>query len=558
MTSFELISTNISSGAEFDKRPQQVHAIHILRTMIFVAILLVAVTFQVTHEKFINLDVSVPVYLTLATEFLISAIYFFFFQKFSRLYLSEALILGIDAIVITGVIYFTGISQSVFIFLYLINIIFTGLIYQRRGALLMALWSSTLLSLVLLISPEIEGQSLYFAVGLNNLAFFAVATLSGLLSEQLNVMGRQLTAKTKDLQALQGLNQLIVENIGSGLITVDLDLKVTFANRGAAMTLDDLGLVGKRLTNIFGGLSENIKNGELKKARALRLDEDFVNYKNERLHLTTLVSPLLGSERELKGYVILFSDVTQMKRLETQMRQQDKLAAIGRLAAGIAHEIRNPLASISGSIQLMSGSTEGMPAEHQKLMRIVLREIDRLNDLISEFLEFVKPNNNPSHPVDINQLIQEVLEMVRFNKSVRVDVQQESSLKSTAVLLGDFDKLKQALLNIIINAYQAMEKTQFPKIMIHTKDVDNQVVVTIADNGEGIDQKNLRHIFEPFHTTKPKGTGLGLAITHKIMESHEARIFVESERGRGTKFTLEFPVRQHAETADGNGERKRA
>jgi two-component system sensor histidine kinase PilS (NtrC family) len=557
MNSFELISSNVSSTSEFDKRPQQIHSIHILRTMIFVSILLVAVAFEVTHEKFINADVSVPVYLTLAFEFLVNAIYFFYYQRFSRIFLSDAFILGVDAVVITGIIYFTGISQSVFIFLYLINVIFAGLIYQRRGAILMALWTSSLLSLVLLISPQIEGQSLYFAVGLNNLAFFAVATLSGLLSEQMNVMGRQLSAKTKDLQALQGLNQLIVENIGSGLITIDNDLKVTFANRGAAMTLDDLGLVGKRLTNIFVTISEKIRLGELKKARALRLDEDFLNYKNEKLHLTTVVSPLLGPDRELKGYVILFSDVTQMKRLEIQMRQQDKLAAIGRLAAGIAHEIRNPLASISGSIQLMSGSTEGMSAEHQKLMRIVLREIDRLNDLISEFLEFVKPDNKPGHPVDINRLIQEVLEMVRFNKTVRADVQQESVLNSKAVVYGDFDKLKQALLNIVINAYQAMEKTPLPQLVIKTSDVGNLVVVTIKDNGEGIDQKNLRHIFEPFHTTKPKGTGLGLAITHKIIENHEARIFVESEMGRGTTFTLEFPVRQQTGSVDSD-DRKRA
>lgn len=556
-TSFELISSKNSSQNDFEKRPQHIFNIHALRTALFVTILLVAVIFQVTQDQFINTGVWIPVYITLLIEFLINGIFLFSYERIRKIYLADAFILAVDAAVITSIIYFTGTSQSIFIFLYLVNIIFTGLIYQRRGALLMALWTSSLLSLLLIVSPQIQGQGLYFAVGVNNLAFFAVAILSGMLSEQMNFMGVQLTAKTKDLEALQDLNQLIVENVGTGLVTVDLEERITYANRAAAMILDDLGLRGKFLTQVFKNLSEKLAMVSTKRSRAVRIEEEFLNYKNERLHLEAVISALLGSDKEMQGYVIIFQDVTQMKRMEFQMRQQEKLAAVGQLAAGIAHEIRNPLASISGSIQMLASDTGAQSPENQRLMRIVLKEIDRLNDLISEFLEFVRPDVKAEHPVDLNRLVTEVLEMVQFNKTVRSDVRLNSALNSKGVVLGHFDKLKQAILNIVINSYQAMEKSEVPELHIETKDMDDHVLLTIRDNGIGIEEKNLRRIFEPFHTTKPKGTGLGLAITHKILENHEARVYVESEPGRGTSFMIEFPAQDP--TGHANGDlRKRA
>ena len=556
-TSFELLSSKSASRGDIERRPHQALNIHALRTALFVTILLVSVVFQVTQDQFINTGVWIPVYVTLLLEFLGNGIFLFNYERLKKVYVADAFMLGVDAAVITSIIYFTGTSQSIFIFLYLVNIIFAGLIYQRRGALLMALWTSSLLSLLLIVSPQIQGQALYFAVGVNNLAFFAVAILSGMLSEQMNFMGVQLTAKTKDLEALQDLNQLIVENVGTGLITVDMNEKITYANRAAAMILDDLGLKGKFLSQVFKTLSQKLTNVSTKRSRAVRIEEDFLNYKNERLHLEAVVSALLGSEREIQGYVIIFQDVTQMKRMEFQMRQQEKLAAVGQLAAGIAHEIRNPLASISGSIQLLSGDIDSQTPENQKLMRIVLKEIDRLNDLISEFLDFVRPDEKTEDPVDLNRLVSEVLDMIRVNQAVRGDIRQKADLQARGVVLGHFGKLKQAILNIVINSYQAMEKSNEPLLEIETRDEGDNIVLTIRDNGVGIDEKNLRRIFEPFHTTKPKGTGLGLAITHKILENHEARVFVESEPGRGTSFVIEFPAQDPTGHANGD-ERKGA
>jgi two-component system sensor histidine kinase PilS (NtrC family) len=234
------------------------------------------------------------------------------------------------------------------------------------------------------------------------------------------------------------------------------------------------------------------------------------------------------------------------------MRQNEKMAAVGQLAAGIAHEIRNPLASISGSVQLLGSSLKPQQEEEHRLMKIVLREIDRLNNLITEFLDFVRPDVLKDDPIDLNQLIRDVAEMLKLNKNLRSDVAQDLDLQATVEISGNRDKLKQALLNIIINAYQAMNDTPEPRITIRTSSEDGKVTLKIRDRGCGIDEVGLRRMFDPFHTTKPKGTGLGLAVTHKIIESHHGHIEVESAKGVGTEFTLEFPAREPGRTLDQN------
>ena len=189
----------------------------------------------------------------------------------------------------------------------------------------------------------------------------------------------------------------------------------------------------------------------------------------------------------------------------------------------------------------MQSQPEKYSAEDIKLMRIITREIDRLNDLITEFLDYVRPEPRPTQPVDVNKVIREVIEIVRFNQQMNKDVIQEIQLKAGSKILGHGDKLKQAFLNIVINAYQAMEKSSVQKLQIETFDVQDRVVVTVKDSGSGMDAVTVSRIFEPFYTTKPKGTGLGLAVTHKIFETHDAKVNVTSQPGEGTTFTIDFP-----------------
>ncbi len=536
-----------AKGFDFSRSRTPMTIIAAVRLGFHLSILLIILGFQALQPEFVNTEVLFPVYLLMGVAFSIHSIYLLFFDRALNSWPVTAFLFFFESAFITGLIHFTGVNQSIFLFLYLVNIILCGFVFQRRGANILALWTSFLFSLLMVVGPELKGQALFFAVGLNNVAFFAVAGLAGYLSEQLDFMGRSLEAQGKDLRALRNLQAIIVDNMATGMITVDETGVCLQANRAAFEILDPVPrkIVGRNLDNVVPGSMigiratlEKIEGGD----RTARLDWIHQNPMQGRQTLELVVSRL-PVESELKGYIVTFHDLTRVRRLEFAMRQSEKMAAVGQLAAGIAHEIRNPLASMSGSLQLLESGFSGENAEEKKLMRIALREIDRLNNLITEFLDFVRPEVLKEDPVDINMVLRDVLEMAKMNKSLRQEIQQQVELKSTKTIPGHRDKLKQAVLNIVMNAYQAMSEGDQPIIEVRSFDRDDSVVVTIRDHGCGIDEVGLRRIFEPFHTTKPKGTGLGLAITHKIIENHQGRIYVESTKGVGTEFTLEFKLK---------------
>lgn len=537
----------VAQGFDFSRSRTPMTIIAAVRLGFHLSILLIILGFQALQPEFVNTEVLFPVYLLMGVAFSIHSIYLLFFDRALNSWPVTAFLFFFESAFITGLIHFTGVNQSIFLFLYLVNIILCGFVFQRRGANILALWTSFLFSFLMIVGPELKGQALFFAVGLNNVAFFAVAGLAGYLSEQLDFMGRSLEAQGKDLRALRNLQAIIVDNMATGMITVDETGVCLQANRAAFEILDPVPreIIGRNLDVVVPGSMagiratlEKIEGGD----RTARLDWIHQNPMQGRQTLELVVSRL-PVESELKGYIVTFHDLTRVRRLEFAMRQSEKMAAVGQLAAGIAHEIRNPLASMSGSLQLLESGFTSESAEEKKLMRIALREIDRLNNLITEFLDFVRPEVLKEDPVDINLVLRDVLEMAKMNKGLRQEIQQSVELKSTKTIPGHRDKLKQAVLNIVMNAYQAMSDAEKPVIEVKSFDRDDSVVVTIRDHGCGIDEVGLRRIFEPFHTTKPKGTGLGLAITHKIIENHQGRIYVESTKGVGTEFTLEFKLK---------------
>lgn len=537
----------VETRFDLSKSHNQLLVIESVRLVSLAAILMITIVFQAFQPEFVNLEVLLPTYALMAVSFALNAVYLFHFERALRTWVSTAVLFVYESIFITCLIHYTGVNQSIFLFLHLVNIILCGFVFQRRGAFALALWTSILFSVLMIIGPELRGQTLFFAVGLNNLAFFAVAMLSGFLSEQINFMGSALQAQRRDLRALRDLNNLIIENIATGLVTIDEGGTVLVTNRAAMQILDPIPMtmVGRKIDDVIEGMMERVRGlpfVEGGEDRSERFDMVYHSSVDERLTLEMIVSKL-PEGGSISGYILTFQDLTKIRRLESAMRQSEKMAAVGQLAAGIAHEIRNPLASISGSIQLLGSSFTSRQEEEQRLMKIVLKEIDRLNNLVTEFLDFVRPDALKDDPVDLSALAREVLEMVKLNQGLRGDVQQIVDLKAQQPIGGHRDKLKQALLNIVINAYQSMGESGDPRLEVSTFEQDGKVVIKIRDRGIGIDEKGLRKIFEPFHTTKPKGTGLGLAVTHKIVESHGGRIFVESAKGIGTEFTLEFPAR---------------
>lgn len=523
--------------------------VHGIRTAFLVCILLVSIIYQVRLGNFLNVEIWLPVYGVLLTNFLLNAIYLFFFDRLTHQSYWNAVLFGLDTLAVTLLIYFTGTSQSLFLFLYLVNLILGGLVFGKDGGWLLTIWSSICFSALLMLSPDVSGQSLYFSLSVNNLAFVAVTFLSGRLSDQLNLVGTRLQETASDLLALQNLNELIVNNITEGIVVVSRTGFVQFFNPPASTILSADHFQQVKIQEIIPELewpwtSLLEDEGVPFERREIRLARE-----NESLRFLEIVAARLkDAEGKHKGWLLLIEDRTDQKLLENNLRQQEKMAAVGQLAAGIAHEIRNPLASISGSVQLMMGNPQAHSEEDLKLMRIVDKEINRLNGLISEFLDYVRPEKLSGVPVNLNTVIREVVESLQFNPKLRKDVEQDLQLNAQCQIIGNRDKLKQALLNFVINAYQAMDKAPKPILKIETVDQKDVVVMIIRDNGSGIKAENIHRIFEPFHTTKPQGTGLGLAVTHKILQAHDAVVFVESTEGQGTKFLVEFPAHRDVHT----------
>jgi two-component system sensor histidine kinase PilS (NtrC family) len=522
--------TEIRSQTQLQARenfPREQILIQSSRIGIYLVVLLLALLSQFFTENFINWSLLKDFYIFVAIGLLVHSLPLFFLTKyFSNRRWVLASFLG-DVFLISMLAIRTQLHQSLFLFLYLLCILLSGLIFRSRGALLIALASSLGYSAVTLFGTEMKSLAFLFLIILNNLAFFVVAWLAGYLADQLDLLGSKLEAETLSLRSFRKLNELILETIPSGLITSNLAGEILTANLGAEVLLGSQELPGKI---IEGLLPETLISGETKELNVHVQEQDLL------LRVSCFEQKSSDLSEPIKLWIL--ENLTEMRKLEFALRQSEKMAAIGQLASGIAHEIRNPLAGISGSIELLS--LQNTTEDDKKLTKIILREIDRLNNLITEFLDYSKPEKPPTSPIDLPGVLAETINLAKGHQPALLVVQQE--LAVNIKILGDRDKLKQAFLNIIINAYQAMSQSQNPVLTLSAQSKDSQVVLRIKDSGAGMPEAVKKRIFEPFMTTKPKGTGLGLAVTHKILQSHRAQIYVESTQGLGTEFIITFPI----------------
>lgn len=498
------------------------------RIGLFFLILLISVVSSVVQSGFINWEILGPFYAILAVAFGLHVVWL---ANWDKLLTKPVLLFAgfvFDAIFISFLIYYSGVNQSLFLFLHLVNILLAGIACRGVGALTLALLTSIFFTTAALFAPEMKALNFFFLLALNNIAFFAVAGLSGYLSEQLQSVGKELSVTGLKLRSAQEFNQILIENIPTGMVSFLESGEIVTANEPAKTILARANLLGENWLKLFPAA----------KAESFRGDMKF--YKGEDTAILGMTqSKIFSPELQTNLVIALFDDLTKLRQMEYDARQNEKLAAIGGLAAGIAHEIRNPLAGISGSIELLSQTVND--ETDRKLFKIILREIDRLNNLITEFLDYSRPETPPTDAVDLGSLLNEVLDSLKTNMQLRADVTQVREFSAGLKILGRREKLQQAFLNIVINSYQAMTEATEPRLEVRTLTTDKEIELRIRDSGCGMSESTKRKMFEPFHTTKIKGTGLGLAVTHKILEGHGAKVFVESEPGKGTEFVLTFP-----------------
>ncbi|RME02739.1 MAG: PAS domain-containing protein, partial [Deltaproteobacteria bacterium] len=430
-----------------------------------------------------------------------------------------------DVVFISLLVFISQGAENFFPFLYFLTIFNSSVVLGRGGAYLTALLS------MLLYGGVLWGGRIWFGegegeVGLTTYliygsAFFLVASIGSFISDQLRKTGRALAEQKLNFLWLKALHENIVESVNMGLVTIDRSGRITFFNQ-SAVTITGIPIERahhRSIEEVFPGIPLPETNQEEAPPRNHRFEFEFLREGSTPVPLGCTITALKDTEGIVIGKIMTFQDLTEFKRMEEQIRRADKLAAIGKLAAGIAHEIRNPLASISGSIQMLKNDIGLSPLQEQ-LMEIVLRETDRLNTLLTEFLLFARPWRNTMERVNLEWLIGETIEVFTKNPDFDRHYEIDAHVEENLYVNGDPERLKQVFWNLLNNALEAMPGAGRVTIETARLPERGEVRIDIRDDGIGIDPETLEKIFDPFFTTKESGTGLGLALAYRIIESH--------------------------------------
>ncbi|MBT3175789.1 MAG: PAS domain-containing protein [Desulfobacula sp.] len=336
------------------------------------------------------------------------------------------------------------------------------------------------------------------------------------------------------LTSIKAFSDNVIQNMPSGLVTINSDHEITSVNNAAK------NILGEDLTQPYPEMIELIQEMEVSKD-LLNREVNFNIAQDRKLGLDITASPIKGSENQIMGFLFLFRDLTQIRELKKQVETNKRLAAIGKLAAGVAHEIRNPLSSIKGFATYFGKRYEDKDSD-KEIARIMVKEVERINRSVTQLLEFAKPMAIEKKQVDIKEMITHSLKLVHHDlgqKNIETRVNIDTKKK---IIHTDGDRMNQVLLNLYINAIEALDDKGILEIQVQDTKTDDQIQIRVKDNGKGIDEESLDLIFDPYFTTRSTGTGLGLSIVHRIIENLEAGIRVESKKNTGTCFIINLPV----------------
>jgi len=457
-----------------------------------------------------------------------------------------------DLVFVTAIVYFSGGIDTFFNFLYPLVIIVAAILLPRYWAYLTAAVSFILFGALLelcyfdklpsfQISPRGDLKSLQAVILINFFAYLALAHLSSTLVAKLRQAGRELRDRSGELLSLQALHESVIHSIPSGLMTTDLEGRITLLNTPGQKLLERTtsSVYGRHISELFldrlPSLSSPTPQGEVRGLTPAGGEKTF----------GVTVTELRVPEQGTIGCVYTFEDRTELRRLEREVRTRDRLAAVGRLAAGIAHEIRNPLASIAGSIKMLAHASL-FNEEQKTLVDIITRESSRLNSIISDFLVYSREKSYKIARVDLIPLIEDTLVLLGNNpRSSDVEIVRHFEVREAFAAVDD-DRMRQVFWNLLENAVRAMNEKG--TITVSVKSAGDFWRVSIADTGPGIPAKIADKIFEPFQSQFEGGTGLGLAIVYQIVQAHGAKIWAGAPPGGGAEFVLEL---LHAKAAEG-------
>jgi two-component system, NtrC family, sensor histidine kinase PilS len=535
---------------------QKVVMMMTFRMVIIITLLGSAILIQLVSRTILPIN---PLYfLIFLTSFftLVSALWF---AQIRNLRVLAYLQLSGDVLVVTLLLYFTGGVRSPFSFLYILVIIAASIIVYRRGALYIAAISSILYGLLVDLLylktipyydlqpseiSEISVTLIYYYIFIHIFGFFTTAFLSSYLSERLRRAKTELKVIDEDLSDLKILHQKIIDSMNTGLVLTDLDGHINFINGAGLQILDQTmhQILGEKIQTLFVENIdlENVRH-ELESTRQVRLERSLM--KNKEVYLIGMNLAYLPIQKDSPyGMILVFQDITEVHKKEQQLKIQERMVAIGTMAAGIAHEIRNPLAAIHGSVQMLKNELH-LSDDQQKLMEIVLTESVRLDHTIQHFLNFAKPKRfNPGRE-DLISVVTDTLSFIQKSPEF-TDDHHISFSKSSEEFVHEFDsnQIKQVIWNLAINALHAMPNGGSLLVSLE-HDLQGNVVLTFKDEGKGIESGRLDSIFDPFQTSTTGGSGLGMAIVYRIVQDHRGRINIDSKPDAGTTIVVRLPAK---------------
>ncbi len=564
-------SLSFKPGEDQRKRLQWLMFFRVTVATFFLGI--AAVTHLLKEDTYLD-TYLVYIYLLIGSIYVLTFIYLTLLFIIKDLLTFSYFQIVVDIFLVTVLVFITGGKNSVYPFMYIISIISSSMVLFLPGGLVAATLSSILYSLIVVFHhyeifiplgesildfPDDSTAVFYYPVIVKIASFYVVAFLASFLSEQTKKSQVQLQEKLVDIENLEALNENIIQSIHSGLLTLDLENRVMVFNQFASdiTGLSRSDVLHRHINEIFPEIIlPDYSAVEAENFPVSRLEVSYKRKDDRILFLGYSFSILRDKAGMRIGSILGFQDITNVKEMQDYIKRIDRFAALGRLAAGIAHEVRNPLASISGSVQVLRKNLK--PSEEDKrLMDIIVKESNNLSLLISDFTQFAKPVKQEKERVNLLKAVEEVVTLFKHSpefvrlKDIRINIKEDLYIN---ICKRNFN---QILWNLFINSAQSisdkkgeisvdgrvMEKGFLPVSGMDSFQESKSILwvaLKVSDTGCGIDSDNIDRIFDPFYTTKDSGTGLGLSIVYKIVQDSGGVISAESEPGKGTVFSLYF------------------
>lgn len=550
----------MNQHAVWEERTRQRLRLLIVSRVSLLTVLLVMTFFLATVRQWIPVSRELlrVVYGVFIVMYLLSIVYTLLLKKEKYFQGNIYLQLIADITLISFLVYLTGSISSNYSLIYTLIIIYSAIFLGRQGALLTASASGVAYAVLLFVEytgvVPFEYQSGYIntaqtgdvliRISVHFLSFYIVAFLASFVVEQEKKTRSLLEERESAFDQLDRLFRSIVESLDTGVLTTTLQGRIKTFNRAAEQITgcSFTAIENRHILEIFPEFHvffDSYPVDMTKNRREVKISGGM----GRSVPLGCAISSLRDGRGEQIGYILIFQDLTEIKRMEEDLEKSRKLALIGEMAAGLAHEMRNPLASITGSIQLLAG-TARLQETDKRLMQIILRGKDQLDNFVRGFLMLARPVPEAREPVNIAEVVREVLEQIKTSSEWGDHIGIVACFSEASDALANREQVRQVIQNLLLNAVQAMEKEgrlYLETAAVTLEDGNPYTALTVADEGCGIEEKDLQNVFEPFFTQKEKGTGLGLAIVSRIVDGYGGRIKLESRISQGTTVTVWLP-----------------